>query len=270
MFENFWYALILTALAGLATGCGGLIAVFGKPDSARFLSASLGFSAGVMIYVAFVELFTESLDIVQGIVGEFWGLIFVNLAFFGGMGLIALIDHLVPEFENPHEVPQELTQKKKSTLEKTASTKLIRMGLLSAIAIAIHNFPEGMATFIASLKNPELGLSIALAIGIHNIPEGIAIAVPIYFATASRSRALLYSILSGLAEPAGALLAAFVLSFYWNELIYGLLFAAVAGVMVFISLDQLLPNAERYGQHHHSVYGLVCGMMVMALSLIFI
>jgi len=271
MFDNFWYALALTTLAGLATGLGGLLAIFGKPDNARFLSISLGFSAGVMIYVSFVELFKESLEITRPLAGDFWGLVYVNAAFFGGMGLIACIDYLVPDFENPHELPNELLQstiKQQSTAKQ--QTKLMRMGLFSALAIAIHNFPEGMATFVASLANPELGLSIAIAIGIHNIPEGIAVAVPIFYASGSRGRAFLYSLFAGLVEPIGALLAALLLSYYWNELVFGLLFAAVAGIMVFISLDQLLPNAARYGKHHHSIYGMVCGMILMAFSLLWI
>lgn len=270
MFENFWLALLLTTLAGLSTGIGGLISFFGKADNARFLSISLGFSAGVMIYVAFVELFTESLKLVEPIAGEFLGLIYVNLAFFGGMGVIALIDYMVPDFENPHEVPRFLGANQERRLTKRQDTKLVRLGFMSVIAITIHNFPEGMATFVASLSDPELGLTIAFAVAIHNIPEGIAIAIPIFYATQSRHRALFLSLLSGLAEPLGAIVAAVFMGIYWNDLNFGLLFAAVAGIMVFISLDQLLPNAERYGKHHHSMYGLVAGMAVMAFSLLWL
>lgn len=264
MFDNFWYALALTSFAGLSTGIGGLISIFGRPDSKRFLSCSLGFSAGVMIYVSFVELFAQSLQIITVTEGKLLGMVYTNLAFFTGMGLIVIIDRLVPSFENPHEIPKTISK----DADSPDSAKLIRLGLLSALAISLHNFPEGMATFAASMKDPELGLSIALAIGIHNIPEGIAVAVPIYQATRNKTKAIVYSFLAGACEPIGALFAFALMSFYWSEFLVGLILAAVAGVMVFISFDQLLPNAERYGEHHYSVYGLVAGMMVMASSLI--
>jgi len=151
--------------------------------------------------------------------------------------------------------------------EESKRLKLLRMGMFSAIAIAIHNFPEGLATFTGALKDPTLGISIAVAIAIHNIPEGIAVSVPLYYATGSKKRAFGLSFLSGLAEPVGALVGYLILLKFFNDLIFGFLFASVAGIMVFISLDQLLPTAEKYGEHHIAIYGLISGMVVMALSL---
>ena len=143
-----------------------------------------------------------------------------------------------------------------------------RMGLFSALAIAIHNFPEGLATFVGGLQDPALGMSIAVAIAIHNIPEGIAVSVPLYYATGSRQKAFGLSFLSGLSEPVGALVGYFLLFRYFNDFVFGLLFASVAGIMVFISLDELLPTAEKYGEHHVAMYGVVSGMAVMAMSLV--
>jgi ZIP family zinc transporter len=142
------------------------------------------------------------------------------------------------------------------------------MGILSALAIAIHNFPEGLATFIGGLQDPALGMSIAAAVAIHNIPEGIAVSVPLYYATGSRKKAFGLSFLSGLSEPVGAIIGFFLLLPFFNDFIFGLLFAVVAGIMVFISLDELLPTAEKYGEHHLAMYGVVAGMAVMATSLV--
>lgn len=186
------------------------------------------------------------------------------ISFFIGIGIIALIDKLVPSFENPHEVrnmePDELDDQYKS--------KLMRMGVFSALAIGIHNFPEGLATFIGALHDPTMGVSIAVAIAIHNIPEGIAVSVPIYYATQSKRKAFNYSFLSGFAEPVGAVVGFFLFQTLFNDATFGLIFASVAGIMVYISLDELLPTAEEYGEHHVAIMGLVAGMIVMAASLV--
>lgn len=255
----------LTLLAGMATGIGSLIAFFAKRTDTRFLSVSLGFSAGVMIYVSFVEILNKARHILEADLGEHSGAWITAAAFFSGFLLIAIIDKLVPSFENPHEMRmvEDLEEKR-----RPRNHHLMRMGLMSALAIGIHNFPEGLATFTAALKDPRLGVSIAIAIAIHNIPEGIAVSIPIFYATGSRQKALLYSGLSGLAEPVGALAAYFFLMAFFSDVLFGVLFASVAGIMVFISLDELLPSAQRYGEHHLAIYGLVSGMVVMALSLL--
>lgn len=261
------FAFSLTLFAGLSTGIGSALAFFAKQTNTRFLTASLGFSAGVMIYVSLVEIFVKARESLSAAVGPSQGYLLTTLAFFGGIFLIALIDKLVPSFENPHEIrgvedmtlPDDTEMKRKS---------LERMGLFSALAIAIHNFPEGLATFVGGLQDPALGLSIALAIAIHNIPEGIAVSVPLYYATGSRKKAFGLSFLSGLSEPVGALVGYFLFFRYFNDYVFGLLFAVVAGIMVFISLDELLPTAEKYGEHHVAMYGVVAGMAVMACSLV--
>ena len=261
-FSQVLSGVLLTAVAGLATGVGSCIAFFAKRQSTRFLSCALGFSGGVMIYISLVELLAGSQGELSQIFGKRPGSLIGIAAFFGGIAIAMLIDKLVPSHENPHEV---------RTVDEMASPqhqdKLIRSGKLFALAVAIHNFPEGMAVFTSALTDPVTGLSIALAIAIHNIPEGITVSVPIYHATGSKKKAFCYSFLSGLAEPLGALVAwAFLLPFLSAALL-AIIFAAVAGIMVFISFDELLPLAEEYGEHHLAIAGLVAGMLVMALTL---
>jgi len=260
------FAFGLTLFAGMATGIGSALAFFAKRTNTTFLSVALGFSAGVMIYVSMIEIFVKAKDALCAEWGDRWGYWATTGAFFVGIGIIGLIDKLVPSYENPHEIrePKEMTQPGRAP----EFNKLHRMGLFTALAIAIHNFPEGLATFAAGLKDPHLGIAIAVAIAIHNVPEGIAVSIPIYYATGSRRKAFLYSFLSGMAEPIGALIGFFVLWHFMNDITFGLLFASVAGIMVYISLDELLPSAEKYGQHHLCIYGLISGMAVMALSLL--
>lgn len=283
-WEQFGYALILTMFAGLSTGLGSIIVLKMKRTNTSLLSAALGFSAGVMIYVSFVEIFAEG----QASILRYFGAgaqWIVVLAFFCGIGLIALIDQVIPEAENPHELKSKedmetlhdvdeavsehraslLTTHRREALDKK---ELGRTGIFSALAIAIHNFPEGLATFMSALVNPSLGLSIAVAIAIHNIPEGISVAVPIYYATGSRRKAFLYSFLSGLAEPIGAVIGALLLLPFLNDGIMGIVFNLVAGIMVYISLDELLPTAEKYAAHHVAILGVIAGMAVMAISLL--
>jgi ZIP family zinc transporter len=257
-------ALTLTLLAGLATAVGSTIAFFARRTNTRFLAMALGFSAGVMIYISFMELMPQAMEsLTAGLGGERGNAVAV-LAFFGGMFSIALIDRLLPLQYNPHEMRQVAAEDVPSTQR---SAQLLRTGLLLAMAIALHNFPEGLATFIASLGDVRLGLPVAIAVGIHNIPEGIAVSVPIYYATGSRRLAFVLSALSGLSEPLGALLGFAVLAGFWSDMVLGVSLAAVAGIMVFISIDVLLPSAEAYGEHHLTVYALVAGMLLMALSL---
>lgn len=263
-FNEILLAFGLTLFAGLSTGIGSLLAFFARKTNTRFLSISLGFSAGVMIYVSFVEIFPKARQVLEddfGAQGGFW---LTTAAFFTGLMLIAIIDKLIPAMENPHEIKMVEDISK----EKADKSKLMRMGLFTALAIAIHNFPEGLATFIATLEDPRLGIAIAVAIAIHNIPEGIAVSVPIYYATGSRRKAFWYSFFSGLAEPVGALIGFLILMPFLSPLLFGMVFAGVAGIMVFISIDELLPAAQEFGEHHLSIYGLIAGMIMMALSLL--
>ena len=260
------FAFGLTVFAGLATGVGSLMSFFSRKFNPKVLAAALGFSAGVMIYVALIEIFFKAKESLEGALGDKSGYWVTVAAFFGGVGLIALIDHLIPSYENPHEMharPEDQLSDEKST-----DPKLMRMGFFSALAIAIHNFPEGLATFMAALTDPGLGISIALASAIHKIPAGVAVSPPIYYETKSRAQAFWYSLLSGFAEPVGALLGFFLLRRWFNDVTFGVVFAMVAGIMVYISLDELLPTAEEYGEHHIAITGVIAGMVVMAVSLV--
>ncbi|MBN2321057.1 MAG: zinc transporter ZupT [Acidobacteria bacterium] len=262
--ENVLFALGLTVFAGLSTGIGSVISFMSKKFNPKFLAGSLGFSAGVMIYVSLVEIFVKAKDSLSLAYDAKTGYVYTVVSFFIGIALIALIDKLIPSFENPHEI-RNIDIK---NISPGSDRKLLRMGLFSALAIAIHNFPEGLATFMGALSDPALGISIAVAIAIHNIPEGIAVSVPVYYATKNRARAFWLSFLSGLAEPVGAILGYFILQNIFSDATFGVIFASVAGIMVYISLDELLPTAEEYGEHHIAIGGLISGMAVMAASLL--
>ncbi len=212
-----------------------------------------------------MEIFVKARTVLSGVLGEGPGYWATAASFFGGILFIAIIDKMIPSVENPHEMHKIEDMAEQEAMK---DKKLMRMGLFTALAIAIHNFPEGLATFTAALSNPGLGIAIAVAIAIHNIPEGIAVSVPVYYATGSRKKAFWLSFLSGLAEPVGAFIGFLVLMPFLSPLVFGILFAGVGGIMVFISFDELLPAAEEYGEHHLSIYGLIAGMAVMAVSLL--
>jgi len=293
-----WIALGLTVFAGLATGIGSAIAFFAKRTNYRFLSVATGFSAGVMLYVSFVEIFYKGVDALAEAYGDVAGHWYNALSFFGGIALIGIIDNVIPSAKNPHEThtkeeiePLHDPQAPMPDFDKVAADpthapagahdhrvdqkKLLRMGMFTALAIAIHNFPEGLATFLAALQDPSLGVAIAIAIALHNIPEGISVSVPIYYATGNRKKAFFWSFLSGLAEPVGAILAYLGLRLFLGgeggaipPQLMGILFGGVAGIMVYISLDELLPTSRAYGKGHDSLFGLLAGMVMMALSLL--
>jgi ZIP family zinc transporter len=259
-------AFTLTLLAGISTGIGGALACFTKHTNTKMLSVELGFSAGVMIYISFMEIFPEAQRLLVEEFGQQGSWLSI-LVFFGGMFLSFLIDKAIPEnFGNPHEM-HEVEEMEDKASEREFK-RVFRTGILIAVAITLHNLPEGLVTFAAAMSNLKLGIPIAVAVAIHNIPEGIAVAIPIYYATKSRKKAFFYSLLSGLAEPVGAILGYFLLAYLLNGLAMGILFAAVAGIMVFISFDELLPTAEKYGEHHLTLNGLLGGMLVIAASLI--
>ncbi len=295
---NIWIALGLTVFAGMATSIGSAIAFFAKRTNYRFLSIATGFSAGVMLYVSFVEILVKGADSLVEAYGDPWGHWFNVASFFAGIALIGIIDNLIPSAENPHEThtreETEPLHDQSAPLpdfdaiaadpahaaqgahdHRVEHSKLLRMGLFTALAIAIHNFPEGLATFLAALDDPSVGFAIAIAIALHNIPEGISVSVPIFYATGDRKKAFFYSSLSGMAEPVGAVLAYMALRFFLGgdsggipPQIMGMLFGSVAGIMVYISLDELLPTSRAYGKGHDSLFGLLAGMAVMALSLL--
>lgn len=266
MSQDVILAFLFTLFAGLATGIGSLLAFFAKTTNTKFLSFVLGFSAGVMIYVSMVDIFAKAQEALIGVLGEEVGSWMTVGGFFGGILLIALIDKFIPKHSNPHEMKKIEDMRKNGT--HVQDPELLKMGTFTALAIGIHNFPEGIATFMSTLQDPALGFAIAFAVAIHNIPEGIAVSVPIYYATNDRRKAFRWSFLSGIAEPVGAVVGFLILMPFLNDVMLGIVFAAVAGIMVFISLDELLPAAKKYDEAHVSIYGLISGMAVMAVSLL--
>lgn len=263
MDDNILLGLAITAFAGLSTGIGSALAFFTKKTNKNVLSASMGFSAGVMIYVSFVEILSKAHDSLLEATNEIAASWYTAMGFFGGILLILIIDKLIPSYENPHE-PRFVEEMDSADKNK----KLYRIGVMAAVAIGIHNFPEGMATFAAFMADPALGIPIAIAIAIHNIPEGIAVSIPIFYATGSRKKAFWFSFASGLAEPVGAIIGYGLMQAFFTDLTFGIMFSAVAGIMVFISLDELLPTAREYDVGHVTIYSLILGMVVMALSLL--
>ena len=263
MTSELFIPLMLTLGAGLATGIGSAVAFFARHTNKRLLAFSLGLSGGVVVYLSFVELFYQAREILSQTLGVREGIMATAGSFFGGILAIGIIDRLVPSVENPHEARRVEEMERHPT-----DPKLKRMGLMTALAIAIHNFPEGIATFTTAVDDRALGIAIAAAVAIHNIPEGIAVSIPIFYATGDRAKAFRLSMLSGLAEPVGALLAWAILMPFMSPTLMGCILAFVAGIMVFISIDELLPAAREYGEAHIAIYGVVSGMAIMAASLI--
>lgn len=264
--KKMLFAFILTLLAGLSTGIGSLIAFLTRKTNTRFLAVALGFSAGVMVYISLTELLPQAQQMMAAAKVRHAGWIAMG-SFFGGVLLSGLIDFMIPNPENPHEFHKDEKQMKEIKKAIRNPDSLMRVGLFTALAITVHNFPEGIATFMAGLADPAIAVSIAIAVAIHNIPEGIAVSIPIFYATGSRKKAFVYSFLSGLAEPVGAVIGYLLLRPFLNETMFGVVFAGISGIMVYISFDELLPAAQEYGEHHLSIAGLFCGMFVMALSL---
>lgn len=262
--QHAQFALLLTLAAGLSTGIGSALGLLNRDFSPRLLALSLSFSAGVMIQVSFVEIVPKARLALTSVLGARLGYGWTLLAFFAGIAVMAALDQLLPS----HGMVMPPVGSPIAAASPEENRMLLRMGLFSALAIAIHNFPEGLATFVAALSNPRLGIGIALAIAIHNIPEGLAIAAPVHYATGSRSLAFWLSFVSGLAEPIGALLGYCLLRPLMSPLVMGVIFAGVGGVMVYICLDELLPAAQRYGTHHQMIAGVIAGMAVMSLSLV--
>lgn len=270
--SNYLFAFLLTLFAGISTSIGAILAFFSKGKNYTILSLGLGFSAGVMIYVSFVEILVKSKDSFTSIYSNpITGELLALLCFFAGIALSAIIDALIPKDVNPHE-PKSDAQlqvlKEKVDSSFIEHKKLRRTGLFTALAIGIHNFPEGFATFSASLSDLTLGISIALAIAIHNIPEGMAVSLPIYYSTKSKKKAFWYATSSGLAEPIGAIIGFFILFPLMQDAILAITFGLVAGIMIYISFDELLPASRIYGNSHTTILGISLGMLIMALSLV--
>lgn len=258
MFSNqVLIAFLISLAAGLATSIGGVLTFFVKRDNMKVLALGLSFSAGVMLYVSFMEIFPESMEWLSGIYGEHKGSLLAVILLMLGILIAGLIDYLIPD----HVTTNMISNNK---------VKLRRVGIFAAIALAVHNFPEGIITFMTGLKSISLSIPIAVAIALHNIPEGISVALPILNATGKKRKAFFWASLSGMAEPLGAILGFIVLRNYLNDLTFGILFALIAGIMIYLSLDEMLPLANEYGEGHHSIIGVSLGIMVMAFTMIFI
>ncbi len=272
-------ALLLTFIAGGATSIGAALGVLGRGTGTRTLAGGLGLSAGVMLYISFVELLPQGTMILSG--GEIAtsrGTAWAVLSFFLGIALIAGVDRLVPQPVNPHEFAgrmggtgedgTEFREPDELAADRALKARLMRTGTVTAIALALHNVPEGFATFVAALQAPEIAIPVVAAIALHNIPEGLAVAVPVRRATGSRSKAFWLATMTGLAEPAGAVLGYLLLAPLLTGPSMGAILAGVGGVMVFVSLDELLPAAEETGEHHTVIYSLIAGMAIMAVTLL--
>ncbi|MCL2563554.1 MAG: zinc transporter ZupT [Oscillospiraceae bacterium] len=263
------FAFLLILIAGLATGVGGAVVFFSKTTNAKFLAICLSFSAGVMLYVSFAEILGEAMEALKEGYGDAPGMLIAVAAFFGGILLMALVDRFIPHNDEALNLLDAECERTKdfSVCEKA---ELKRTGLMSATALAIHNFPEGLITFVALMHDPAVGIAIAIAIILHNMPEGVAMAAPIYYATGSKAKAFLLSVSTGLTQLLGAFVAWLLLQNVFDDMetISGIAFAAVAGIMVFVAIHQLLPAAQKYGKHHLVMKWLFAGMAVMAGSLI--
>ncbi|MFP4332535.1 MAG: zinc transporter ZupT [Campylobacterales bacterium] len=268
MEGSIFLAFLLTLFAGISTGVGSFIAFFTTKNQDKFLSIGLGFSAGVMIYISFMEILVKSKEGFERVYSTTGAEALMLLCFFIGIALSAIIDKLIPEEINPHELRSESDIEPLKENSHIHLKKLKRTGIFTAIAIAIHNFPEGFATFMSVLEDPKIGIAVAIAVAIHNIPEGIAVSLPIYRATGDRKKAFLYSFGSGLSEPLGALMGYFLLAPLLGDMTLAITFGIVAGIMIYISFDELLPSSRVYGNAHTTILGIVAGMAVMAVSLL--
>lgn len=253
--------------AAAATVLGSVFVLRAHQSNARLLAFGLAFAGGAMVYVSLVEIFNKSVIAFSDTFGPKIGYAYATLAFFAGVLLLAVIDRVIP---NPHEGmdEREILHTTGHHHEAVARPNVARVGLLAAAAITAHNFPEGLATFFATLDNPVVGLPLAMAIAIHNIPEGVSIAIPVYYATGSRKKAIMATVVSALAEPAGALIGYLLLAPFLTHAVFGAVFGIIAGVMVFLAIDELMPEAKRYSKGHEAVYGMVTGMGALALSLV--
>jgi len=264
--EKYYLPLLFATLAGISTIIGGFVTFFIKRKSMRALSIGLGFSAGVMIFISLSELLPSSQEYVTKIFGASNSWITV-LSFVVGIVIAILIDYFIPDHikDENHYITDDDHENDPEIIDKWK--KLKRAGLMTAVAVAIHNFPEGLATFFATTVDIKLGLAVVVAISIHNIPEGIAIALPVYQATGSKRKAFYYTVLSGLSEPVGGAVGFLLINMLFPDVAIGLMFAVVAGIMTYISFDTLIPLSREYDTGHCSITGVVLGMIFIALTI---
>jgi ZIP family zinc transporter len=256
---NVLIALAVCTGAAAATIIGSALVLRANDTNPRMLAFGLAFSGGAMVYVSLTEIFVKSYTAFGKDLGDKGGYAAATVAFFAGVALLAVLDRLIP---NPHHGMDA------SDPQLAAQDRLKRVGLLAAAAITAHNFPEGLATFFATLDNPVIGAPLAFAIAIHNIPEGVSIAIPVFYATGSKKKAVAAAAISALAEPVGAIIGYLLLAPFLSPTVFGAVFGMIAGIMVFLALDELMPEAKRYSKGHEAAYGIVIGMAAMALSLV--
>ncbi len=276
MENSYILALILSTLAGLSTVLGGFVTFFIKENSLKFLSFGLGLSAGVMLFISLVDLYPESCEMIKNQLGERF-LFLAVLSFAVGILIAVLIDYFIPDHlqnqmftkqlgaNEKHEDSTDCTENENAII---SIGKIKKAGILTALVVAIHNLPEGLATFFLTAQDVMLGIGIVIAIAIHNIPEGMAISIPVYQATHSKRKAFLYSFLSGMAEPVGGVIGFIIIKTLFPNLCVGILFSLVAGIMTYISLDTLLPLSKDYDTGHYSISGVVLGLLIMGIALV--
>lgn len=266
---NILVAILLTAAAGLATGIGGLLPCLSRGDNRRSLSLALGLAAGVLLYISFADLMPEAISHLSEVTTSAWAKFWAITAFTAGVALIALTERLLPDAAHNHQLVSGNNSAGAASCARIGNNPQIdrhlkRSGIMLAIAVSIHNVPEGIATFVTAMNGWQTALPLVAAIAIHNIPVGMAVSVPIFQATGSRRQALQWALLSGLSEPLGAILAAFFILPVWSETVEAICISIAAGIMVYLSIDELLPSAESHGRHHLVVWGLIAGVILMA------
>jgi len=275
-------ALLLPMGAGLSTVVGAFACYCIsmeeiKKGQSKFLAGSLSYAAGVMIYVSFVALWPEAKEQFEsgGTEDELLVHLYTGLSFFAGIIMGFGFKECVNRIDDQRNIRKESHQNKNglsvemqsdiakghgsqevgnkseepsvivvATNEDARRAKILRTGIITAVSIAVHNFPEGLVAFLAAVADWEVGVVTAFAIAVHNIPEGISIAVPYYYASDSMWKAFLVSFLAGLAELFGALIGWAILDDIWGGEAFGALFALTAGIMVYISIAELMPFAR--------------------------
>ncbi len=276
MNKSYLTALLLSTLAGLSTVIGGFVTFFIKENSLKFLSFGLGLSAGVMLFISLVDLYPKSIEMLKTQMGE--NFVWLAIIFFAlGILLAVLIDYFIPDHIQGQMFTKQIGANEKNIDSTDCAEdenaiisigKIRKAGILTAIVVAVHNLPEGLATFFITAQDVMLGLGIIFAIAIHNIPEGMAISIPVYQATHSKRKAFWYSFLSGMAEPVGGVVGFVVIKSLFPNLCIGTLFALVSGIMTYISIDTLLPLSKDYDTGHYSISGVVLGLIIMGVTLI--
>lgn len=251
---NIKYSFIITSIAGLSTMLGSILIFFKYRNTSKVVCSALSFAAGVMLTVSATDLIPSSITGLLNIYYLFPALLIALISIVFGIAISTLINKYIPDINS----------------EKVGNKGLFKVGIISMIAIILHNVPEGIATFMTSTKDIQLGLSLALAITLHNIPEGISISVPIYYSTKSKAKALLYTFVSGISEPLGAIIAYLFLAPYMNDLIMSILLSSIAGIMIAISIYELIPASLKYNNTKRTTLYFLIGSIFMMICHLFV